>query len=109
MGKGEELSGGRNKSSLLANSFEALVGAVYFDCNMEMAYKVFLPLLRNDIEKYAKTCEFRDYKSDLQEYTQNKLNCVPTYNVVKESGPDHKKIFEIAVLVRTKFGESVRA
>ena len=102
LGKGEELSGGRDKSSLLANSFEALVGAIYFDSKMEDAYKIFLPLLRGEIESYAETCNFLDFKSDLQEHTQNKLNCIPKYSLINESGPDHKKTFEMAVLIKNE-------
>lgn len=100
LGKGEDLSGGRDKSSLLANAFEAVAGAVYFDSNMETAFKVFLPLLQDEINKFANTCDFRDFKSDLQEYTQNKLNCIPVYKVVNETGPDHSKIFEVKVVVK---------
>ncbi|MBI4384383.1 MAG: ribonuclease III [Nitrospinae bacterium] len=100
LGRGEDLSGGRNKNSLLANAFEAVVGAVYFDSDLQTAYGILMPLLEEEIERYADTCQFRDYKSDLQEYTQNKLVCVPSYRVVKESGPDHDKRFEVAVIVR---------
>ncbi len=102
LGKGEELSGGRKKNSLLANTFEALVGAVYRDSDLETANRVFFPILKCDVEKYAQTCQFRDFKSDLQEYTQNKLVCVPSYKVVGESGPDHDKRFEVAVFVQNE-------
>jgi len=102
LGKGEEVSGGRNKSSLLANSFEALAGAIYFDGGLESARRVFLPLLRGEIENYAETRDFQDYKSNLQEYTQNKLACIPVYKVVKETGPDHNKTFEVAVLIKNE-------
>lgn len=100
LGRGEDLSGGRNKSSLLANAFEAVAGAIYCDSNLETAFQALLPLLEQEIEKYANTCQFRDYKSDLQEYTQNKLLCIPVYRVTKETGPDHDKRFEVTVLVR---------
>jgi ribonuclease-3 len=100
LGRGEDLSGGRNKSSLLANTFEALVGAIYRDSNLETTCRVLMPLLIKEIDAYAETCQFRDYKSDLQEYTQNKLFCMPTYKVSKEIGPDHDKRFEIIVLIR---------
>ena len=100
LGKGEDLSGGRNKSSLLANAFEALVGAVYRDSNLETVSRVLLPLIENEINGYANTCQFQDYKSDLQEYTQNKLFCIPSYKVSKEIGPDHDKRFEVVVLIR---------
>ncbi len=102
LGKGEELSGGKNKSSLLANGFEALVGAMYLDGNLEKVSDALLPLLREEIEKVADNCVFHDFKSDLQEYTQNKFVCIPSYKVVKESGPDHEKIFEVSVTVKSQ-------
>ncbi len=102
LGKGEEYSGGRNKSSLLANAFEAVAGAIYKDGGLNSANKVFLPLLKEEINKMAATSEFRDYKSELQELTQNKFNCIPSYKVVGEKGPDHQKTFEVSVFVKQK-------
>ncbi len=102
LGKGEDLSGGKNKSSLLANGFEALAGALYLDGNLEKVSRVLLPLLQVEIEKVADDCVFHDFKSDLQEYTQNKFVCVPGYKVIKESGPDHEKLFEVAVFVKSQ-------
>ncbi len=100
LGKGEDLSGGRKKNSLLANAFEAVAGAVFFDSNFETANQIFLPLLLPDIQKFAITNRFRDYKSELQEYTQHMLNCVPSYEVINESGPDHQKVFHVSVMVQ---------
>lgn len=100
LGRGEELSGGRDKASLLANAFEAVAGAVYYDSDLENTSRVLLPVLKKEIHKYIQTWKFKDYKSDLQEYTQNKLICIPTYKVTKEIGPDHEKQFEVIVLVR---------
>tara|TARA_B100000686_G_C16599433_1_gene867826 strand:+ start:270 stop:986 length:717 start_codon:yes stop_codon:yes gene_type:complete len=102
LGKGEELSGGREKNSLLANTFEAIAGAVYFDAGQKTAHAIFLPLLEENIKIFAETSEFRDYKSELQEFTQNKLSCVPSYKVEKEVGPDHEKTFHVAVLIRQR-------
>lgn len=102
LGKGEELSGGRKKASLLANAYEAVAGAIYYDGGLETAARVLLPFLKNEIGKYVDTKEFRDYKSDLQEYTQNKLICIPAYKVTRETGPDHEKEFEVIVLVKDK-------
>ena len=108
LGKGEDLSGGRNKSSLLANAFEALVGAIYRDGNLETVTRILLPLLENEINSYADTCQFLDYKSDLQEYTQNKLFCIPTYKVSNEIGPDHDKRFDVAVVIRDEvYGQGI--
>lgn len=100
LGKGEASSGGREKNSLLANAYEALAGAVYFDSNMETALEIYLPVLGEEIAKYADTARFRNYKSELQEYTQIHFNCIPNYQIVNERGPAHAKEFEIAVRVQ---------
>lgn len=100
LGKGERLSGGQNKASLLANAFEAVVGSVYLDGGFESAAKTFLPILKPEIEKVAIDLSFRDYKSELQEYTQNKMMCIPTYRVAREMGPDHQKEFEVVALIK---------
>ncbi len=102
LGKGEELSGGRTKVSLLANAYEALAGAIYCDSDLQTASSTLLPVLKNEIRKYTDMRRFRDYKSDLQEYTQNKLVCIPIYKVIKETGPDHEKQFEVVVLIQDK-------
>lgn len=102
LGRGEEMSGGRNKPSLLANAYEALVGAIYFDSNLETAAKVLLPSIKKEIKGFIETPESRDYKSDLQEYTQNKMVCIPAYKVTKEIGPDHEKQFEVVVSIKNK-------
>lgn len=99
MSKGEEKSGGRNNSSLLADTFEAVLGAIYVDNGLEEA-KHFLEInlfpLISDVEKNA---DLLDYKSALQEIVQEKQKTSPTYSVLGEVGPDHDKIFTIGVLV----------
>ncbi len=102
LGRGEDLSGGREKASILADTFEALAGAVYCDGRLDAASKTFLPLIKEEIVKTAESWSFRDFKSDLQEYTQNKLVCIPSYRVVKEIGPDHAKKFEVVVMIKNE-------
>ena len=102
MGKGENLSGGRNKASILADAYEALVGALFFDSNLETVSRVFMPMLINEVNKCKESSTFKDYKSDLQEYTQNKFVCIPAYQVVRETGPDHDKRFEVSVAIRSE-------
>jgi ribonuclease III len=102
LGKGEDLSGGRDKPSILADTFEAVAGALFRDGALESASKVFLPLLDVEISKFAHSWSFRDFKSELQEYTQNKWVCTPSYKVVNELGPDHAKEFEVAVTIKNK-------
>jgi len=100
LGKGEAASGGREKNSLLANAYEALAGAIYFDSNLEMAMEIYLPVLSEEIAKYAETDRYRDYKSELQEYTQTHFNCIPNYRIVDEKGPAHAKEFEVVVHIQ---------
>jgi len=102
LGRGEDLSGGREKASILADTFEALAGAVYCDGKFDAASNTFLPLLIEEITKTAQSWSFRDFKSDLQEYTQNKLVCIPSYKVVREIGPDHAKKFEVIVIIKNE-------
>jgi len=102
LGRGEDLSGGREKASILADTFEALAGAVFCDGRFDAASSIFLPLLIEEITKTAQSWSFRDFKSDLQEYTQNKLVCIPSYKVVREIGPDHAKKFEVVVMIKNE-------
>ena len=102
LGRGEDLSGGREKASILADTFEALAGAVFCDGRLDAASDIFLPLLKEEITKTAESWSFRDFKSDLQEYTQNKLVCIPSYKVVREIGPDHAKEFEVVVMIKNE-------
>ena len=111
LGRGEHLSGGRQKISILANAYEALVGALFYDSNLQMVSNILLPKMIEEIDRYKNTLNFRDFKSDLQEYTQNKLVCTPSYKVVNELGPDHAKEFEVVVMIKNKvmgngFGKS---
>ena len=102
LGKGEDMSGGRDKSSILADAFEALAGALFRDGGLESTSKVLLPLLAEEISACDCSCDFRDFKSELQEYTQNKWFCTPSYKVVNELGPDHAKEFEVSVMIKSK-------
>ena len=99
LGKGENLSGGRDKVSLLANAFEALAGGVFLDGGLEIAGGVFLPYLGEKIATFAGNGHLKDFKSELQEFTQVKLGCIPSYTITRESGPDHEKQFEVTVMI----------
>jgi ribonuclease-3 len=97
LGRGEEMSRGRAKPSILANTMEALLGALYLDAGFEktkeIVHKLFFPLL-------AKIDSGRvpnDYKSQLQEYTQGVYKTRPEYVLVEESGPAHNKTFRVAL------------
>lgn len=97
LGKGEEAAGGRRRPSLLANAFEALLGAVYLEAGIEEASKVVLRLLSGQLEAVLQQEKGRDYKTELQEVFQRRYKVAPIYRVVGESGPDHLKRFEVQV------------
>jgi ribonuclease-3 len=99
MGKGEELNGGRDRSSILANSFEAVIGAVYLDRGLRACRNFILTLLKKDIERIDSMTYLRDPKTTLQEYVQKKYKERPIYEVVEEKGPDHKKEFTIRLII----------
>jgi ribonuclease III len=107
LGKGEEKTGGRDKSSILAAGYEALLGAVYLDAGYEAARRVVEAHFTADIEEHL-TVGLRDYKTRLQEVTQRLFRETPLYTLVEESGPDHEKRFvaEIAINGR-RYGRGV--
>ena len=102
LGKGEDKSGGRDKPSILAATYEALLGAVYLDGGYEAARSVVAGHFAADVDAHA-TLGQRDYKTQLQELTQRLFRETPSYTLVEESGPDHEKRFvsEIAIGGRT--------
>jgi ribonuclease-3 len=101
LGRGEEQAGGRQKRSLLANAFEALVGAVYLDGGFEAAYRVAGRLIEPSLADVPAAAN-KDFKSRLQELAQAKLQMAPSYTVLSERGPDHAKTFEVAILIGDK-------
>lgn len=99
LSKGEEMTGGRERSSILGDVFEAVLGAVYLDSDFNRVREVALKHMKCWIDNVETDDEILDYKTILQEYTQKEKKIVPTYEVVKESGPDHMKTFEIVVKI----------
>ena len=99
LGKGEETSGGREKNSLLADTFEAVIAAIYLDCGFARAMvfvrSLFAPLLAGGTEELI--C--RDYKTAIQEIAQNRFKETPQYTLIGQSGPDHDKIFETKLVI----------
>jgi ribonuclease III len=98
VGRGEELTGGRAKASLLADTLEAVLAAIYLDSSLAEVYQVVLRCFQKDLETILQA-GYRDFKSELQEYTQEKFGRVPTYVVVREHGPAHEKVFEIKLTI----------
>jgi len=100
LGVGEEKSGGRNKESLLANLFEAMIAAVYLDGGIDPARALIERSFAHDVDSIdAEDLLFQDYKTALQELAQGKGLQLPEYNVIDEVGPDHDKRFVVEVKV----------
>jgi len=100
LGRGEEAAGGRTRNSILADSFESLIGALYLDAGFEPAERMIISLYDDMIDK-SMVSDF-DHKSILQEKIQNKYKDLPNYKTLKESGPSHKKVFDVAVYYKGK-------
>ncbi len=103
LGRGEELTQGREKSSLLANAVEALIAAVYLDGGLEAARSFTLRTLMQELEDLRELegpAAIQDYKTQLQEWCQKRFETLPQYATVRETGPDHQKLFEVKLMVR---------
>jgi ribonuclease-3 len=101
LGKGEEMSGGREKSSILADVLEAVIGAIYLDRGLEAARALIGDRFRPRIMAYARGEGGRDYKTILQELTSADLHELPDYRIA-ERGPDHQKEFTATVFLGGK-------
>lgn len=97
LGKGEEKTGGREKDSILADAFEALVGAIYVVFGWDRVKKFVLSVLGESIHKLATSNVVVDYKTALQELTQSRFKILPEYRVVASEGPSHARIFTVEV------------
>ncbi|UCC15902.1 MAG: ribonuclease III [Dehalococcoidales bacterium] len=97
LGKGEDTSGGRNKSANLACAFEAVIAAVYLDQGISKTRKMIVRLLEDEWKRAIKKPAAIDYKSRLQELIQSLEQRIPSYQVTGMSGPDHIKTFSVEV------------
>lgn len=102
LGRGEEDSGGRQRANNLCAAFEAVIGALYLDQGME-AVRIFVtPLFANTLDKIVRLELDKDAKSRLQEWSQATLSITPNYQTVDSRGPDHAKVFTVAVFIGDK-------
>ncbi len=102
LGKGEALTGGNQKPSILSSTLEALIAAIYLDGGFNAVYPVlrhiFAPLFLEERELIA----FYDHKTQLQEIVQARWKVTPTYHLLKTDGPDHAKVFQVEVRMSGK-------
>ena len=99
LGKGEENTGGRERESNLAGTFEAIIGAIYIDGGYRKTFNIISRLVKECIKNDE---IFSDYKTKLQEVSQKKFRQIPRYSVILEEGPPHDKRFHIKVEIASK-------
>lgn len=100
LGRGEAQTGGSDKPSILSDTLEAVLAAVYLDGGFQAAFDVIGDRLDFRFEALQPPAEMTDFKSRLQEYAQNREKTVPVYRVVDESGPDHDKTFVVELTLK---------
>ncbi len=96
VGKNQE--GIKSQNSLLADAYEAIIGAIYLDRGLKEAHRFIVDFLIKEEEIQ----EMKDFKSDLQEYTQSLYKSLPKYEVVEKIGPDHRRKFKVKVKIGKK-------
>lgn len=103
LSKGEEKGGGRTNKNILADCFEALIGAIFLDHSFESAYTFVSDFLFKDkLDYIVKNKLYLSSKSKLQELIQGKYKMTPQYKVLEEKGPEHKRVFKIGVFFKNK-------
>lgn len=98
LGRGERMNEGRGRETILADLFEALIGALYLDGGLPEAKRIFWAHFEKEIQSILEH-PARNWKAELQDYSQKKYQKPPVYHVVSETGPDHSKLFLIAAFV----------
>jgi len=104
LGKGEIKDGGRKKASILSNTYEAVIGALYLDSGYDSSLEIIRDHFRHYLNSEKPLALFDDFKSHLQEHAQHHYRVSPKYRVVEEAGPDHDKRFQATVLI----GQEIR-
>jgi ribonuclease-3 len=101
LGRGESMNDGRGRETIMADLFEALIGAIYLDGGIEEVKTFFFRHFELQIQAHL-SMPNRNWKAELQDYSQKKYQKPPIYKVVKETGPDHSKIFHVLALIEEK-------
>jgi len=99
LSKGEENSGGRNKQSNLADTFEALIGAIFLNYNLEKARQFIIPRISVYINEVNHLQTQKNYKGKLQEFSQSEYKQLPVYNLTDINGPDHERTYSMEVVI----------
>lgn len=107
LGKGEERTHGREKNSILANTLEAVIAAVYLDGGFSVAFKIIETRFSDLLDATGMEIARQDYKSLLQEWVQGQQESMPVYQIIGENGPDHDKTFRVQLTLPDLITEGV--
>jgi ribonuclease-3 len=102
LSNGEEATGGRDREYILANTFEAVLGALYLEKGLEFCKEFLLKNLFYKIDEVVENQEYKDAKSKFQESAQEKFGITPEYKVIESWGPDHDKTFKVGAFLGNK-------
>jgi ribonuclease-3 len=102
LGRGEASTGGRERQTILSQTLEAFIGAVFIDQGLRVAKRFVLSFLGRELKRVREEKLVKDFKSQVQELVQAKLQVTPAYRTVSATGPDHDKIFTVEVLAGSK-------
>lgn len=97
MSRGEKKDNGKAREVILANAIEAVIGAMYLDQKLDKVRPFVLKHVMSNLEEVMKTKSYKDPKSELQEFVQEKMRTTPTYRLIEETGPAHKRDFRMGV------------
>ncbi len=103
LGRGEDVSGGRKRTSILSDAFEAVLGAIYLDGGLEACKRWFFALAKETIDTAMVEKDLKDYKTHLQEYVQSEKLGFIRYTLVEKSGPVHDSHFVMQAQIRDRF------
>ena len=101
LGRGEKMNTGKGRETILADLFEALIGAIYLDGGYEGARTFFFNHFQEEVDQIVAS-PMRNWKTELQDIAQRRYQQIPVYEVLEESGPAHRKMFRVAVFVAGK-------
>jgi ribonuclease III len=101
VGRGEKLQANKGRTSILADCFEAILGAIYLDSNLDEARRFFFSHFEKTVEEIVEGPS-KNYKALLQEQVQKEAHLMPEYRLMKATGPDHERLFEIAVFLEDR-------
>lgn len=101
LSRGERMNPGRGRDSILADLFEAIIGAIYIDGGIEAAKNFLFDNFLNEIDLIVEE-PLRNWKAELQDFAQKRHQQTPKYEVLRETGPDHSKTFEVSVYINNE-------